>query len=48
MVLWKWGLHKFHNHTEKESGEANPGSRFIIIWHNKNGKWEIARVISLH
>jgi ketosteroid isomerase-like protein len=42
------GLHKFHNHTEKESNEANSGSRFIIIWHHKNGQWEIARVISLH
>lgn len=42
------GLHKFHNNTEKETGETNSGSRFIIIWHNKNGQWEITRVISLH
>lgn len=42
------GLHRFHNNQEPESNQPKEGSKFIIIWHNKNGKWEITRVISLH
>jgi hypothetical protein len=40
------GLHKFHNN--REANQVPHESKFILIWHNKNGKWEISRVISLH
>jgi hypothetical protein len=40
------GLHKFHNKQEPNVVPHN--SKFIIIWHRKNGKWEISRVVSLH
>jgi len=40
------GFHKCHNKMEKN---AKPkASRFIIIWQNKNEKWIMSRVISLH
>ena len=42
------GLHKFHNHQEPESNQPHTGSRFVIVWHQLNNKWEITRVISLH
>ena|SRR2546428_1408438 len=41
------GLHKFHNHTEKE-GAPSHASKFIIIWQHKNNEWKIKRVVSLH
>lgn len=40
------GLHKFHNNQEPDA--IPHSSKFVIIWHNRNGKWEITRVISLH
>lgn len=40
------GSHMFHNNQEKDH-IAVP-SKFIIIWRNKDGKWTITRVISLH
>lgn len=40
------GLHKFHNNQEKNA--VAKASKFIIIWQNKNGKWIMSRVISLH
>jgi hypothetical protein len=40
------GLHRFHN--KQEPNAVPHDSKFIIIWHEKNGKWEISRVISLH
>ena len=40
------GLHKFHNNEEKNA--VPKASKFIIIWQNKNDKWIISRVISLH
>jgi hypothetical protein len=40
------GLHMFHNSQEKDHKPHS--SKFIIIWQNKNGKWIISRVISLH
>ncbi|MFN8289010.1 MAG: nuclear transport factor 2 family protein [Chitinophagaceae bacterium] len=40
------GMHLFHN---KQEPDAIPKpSRFIIIWRNKDNKWTITRVISLH
>ena len=41
------GLHIFHNNQEKETVPAKV-SKFIIIWHNSNTGWKIAKVISLH
>ncbi|MBA3683107.1 MAG: nuclear transport factor 2 family protein [Bacteroidetes bacterium] len=40
------GSHIFHNNKEKNSTPHS--SKFVIIWRNKNGKWSITRVISLH
>jgi hypothetical protein len=40
------GQHMFHNNQEKNQKPRS--SRFIIIWQNKNEKWFITRVISLH
>jgi len=40
------GLHKFHNKMEPNA--TSEASRFIIMWQQKNGKWTMRRVISLH
>ncbi|PCI31277.1 MAG: DUF4440 domain-containing protein [Flavobacteriaceae bacterium] len=40
------GYHKFYNNQDPEA-ESIP-VKFIIIWHHKNGKWKINKVISLH
>jgi len=40
------GMHMFHNNQEK--GQIPHPSRFVIIWRNREGKWTITRVISLH
>ena len=40
------GMHMFHNNQEKD--QIPRPSRFVIIWRNKDGKWTITRVISLH
>lgn len=41
------GLHKFHNHMEKEVTPPH-ASKFVLLWqHGANG-WKITRVISLH
>jgi Domain of unknown function (DUF4440) len=40
------GLHRFINHQEND--HVSPPERFIIVWRNRNGKWQISRVISLH
>ena len=40
------GMHMFHNKQEKDA-IPHP-SRFIIIWHESEGKWTMTRVISLH
>lgn len=40
------GMHMFHNNQEKNA-IPHP-SRFVIIWRNKNDRWTITRVISLH
>jgi len=40
------GMHMFHNNQEKN--QVPHPSRFVIIWRNKDGKWSITRVISLH
>jgi hypothetical protein len=39
------GLHKFHNKVEDSTSDP---AKFIIIWRNRNNKWQITRVISLH
>lgn len=40
------GSHMFHNNQEKN--DTPHPSKFVIIWQNKNDKWTITRVISLH
>ena len=40
------GSHTFHNNHEKDT--TSKPSKFVIIWRNKNNKWTITRVISLH
>ena len=40
------GMHMFRNNQEKNQGPQ--ASKFVIIWRNKNGKWLITKVISLH
>ncbi|HYJ38111.1 MAG TPA: nuclear transport factor 2 family protein [Chitinophagaceae bacterium] len=41
------GAHRFYNNQEKERGPSR-FSKFVHIWEGKNGKWKLARVISLH
>ena len=37
------GVHRFHHPNEPDNiGDA----RFVNIWHNDNGVWKVARVIS--
>jgi Domain of unknown function (DUF4440) len=40
------GSHMFHNN--QEPGQVPKPSKFVIIWRNKDNKWTITRVISLH
>jgi ketosteroid isomerase-like protein len=40
------GFHKFHNNQEPNA-ESIP-SKFITMWHNENGAWKMAKVISLN
>ena len=40
------GSHMFHNNQEKD--QIPHPSKFVIIWRNKDGRWYITRVISLH
>ncbi len=40
------GLHRFINHQEND--HVSPPERFVVVWRNKDGKWQITRVISLH
>jgi len=43
----EFGLHKFHNNTQKEDSPSRAG-KFVIIWQHKDNNWKIKRVISLH
>jgi hypothetical protein len=40
------GLHRFINHQEND--HVSPPERFVVVWRNRDGKWQITRVISLH
>jgi ketosteroid isomerase-like protein len=40
------GYHRFHNNQEPDAPWR--ASKFIILWHKKGDKWEVARVVSLH
>ena len=40
------GKHMFRNNQEPNA-KPRP-SRFLIIWKNNNGTWQITRVVSLH
>lgn len=41
----EFGYHSFRNISEP--GESHP-SKFVTLWRLSDGKWQIARVISLH
>ena len=41
------GLHRFHNHAEKEITPPH-ASKFVLLWQHGNKGWKITRVISLH
>jgi len=41
----EFGYHSFSN--IEEPGVSKP-SKFVAIWRNKDGRWQITRVISLH
>lgn len=41
------GLHRFHNHTEKEVTPPH-ASKFVLLWQHGIKGWKITRVISLH
>ena len=40
------GLHKFHNNQEPDA--ISKPSKFIGIWTQQNGNWQMTRIISLH
>ena len=40
------GSHMFHNNQEKD--HIPHPAKFVIVWRNKNAKWTITKVISLH
>ncbi|MCJ8167578.1 nuclear transport factor 2 family protein [Pontibacter sp. E15-1] len=40
------GFHQFHNSQEPEA--IPTPSKFVIMWKDDGGKWEITKVISLH
>lgn len=40
------GWHKFFNNQEPNAPQH--ASKFVQIWKNTNGKWTLARVVSLH
>ena len=40
------GLHQFHN-AEEPDAEPHP-SRFVTVWRQAEGAWEMYRIISLH
>ncbi len=41
------GAHRFFNNQEAEAGPSR-FSKFVHTWQNKNGQWQLTRVISLH
>ena len=40
------GYHRFINHQESEK-PSGPG-RFVIFWRQKEGKWQLYRIASMH
>ncbi len=40
------GLHIFHN--KEEPGAPLPASKFIIFWRQRDGRWQMTKVVSLH
>lgn len=40
------GLHKFYNNQEPDA--ISKPSKFIGIWTQQNGNWQMTRIISLH
>jgi hypothetical protein len=44
------GYHRFHNNQENQEagGVTGRASKFIVLWHYKEGHWQVMRVVSLH
>ena len=40
------GYHKFYN--KQEPNAKSIPSKFVVVWKNKNNRWKITKVISLH
>jgi hypothetical protein len=41
------GQHRFYNKLENPTVPSRPG-KFVTTWQNKDGKWSMTRIISLH
>jgi hypothetical protein len=41
----EFGLHQF---LSEETDEPSKPNRFMIIWRQKNGKWQITRIVDLN
>jgi len=41
------GQHRFYNKLEDPTVPSRPG-KFVTTWQNKNGQWQMSRIISLH
>ena len=41
------GQHRFYNKLENPGVASRPG-KFVTTWQNKNGQWQMTRIISLH
>ena len=44
------GYHRFHNNQENKDagGVTSRASKFIVLWHYKDGHWRVEKVVSLH
>jgi len=40
------GFHKFYNNQEPDA--ISKASKFIGVWKNENGNWQMTKIISLH
>ncbi|HTF82718.1 MAG TPA: nuclear transport factor 2 family protein [Cytophagales bacterium] len=41
------GRHRFYSNETEKNGQHRY-SKFVHIWHHKDGRWQITRVVSLH
>lgn len=40
------GLHKFYNRSSGKDEGGDKNVKFLHIWRNKGGRWEITRIAS--